>query len=305
MTTDRDAIQKWNEAVSAFTRYLETEVGLLPASVSSYQETLRGPVAAYLQGEAPELLSDRGSLHPDHAARFIAWGREHGWKGSTINHHLIVWRVVMRWMIYDESWGVERNVLDWILRVRYRTPERPVWTLGEALLFLATIEAVSDNPARDGALFGVFLTTGRRLFEVLALQWEHVDFDGRRIRVRGKGAKERVVPLVERTVGYLKAYQARQGGSTGLVFRRGNGKPCSRDYTQSRFRRFAAAAGLDEKKLSLHQLRHTALTLLIEAGVDVYTIKELAGHASLNTTGHYLHLAGTDLVSRFRAVAPF
>jgi site-specific recombinase XerD len=300
-----NAIETWNEAVSAFVRYLETEVGLLPTTVSSYQDTLRVSVGAFLTDEAPDLLARPGNLRPDHAARFIGWGREQGWKGSTINHHLIVWRVFIRWMVYDGSWGVDRNLLEWVERVRYRTPERPVWTLAQAQHFLATVEAVSDNPALDVAMFGVFLTTGLRLFEVLGLEWERVDYEGRRIRVRGKGSKERVVPLVEWMVGHLVAYQGRERRSTGRVFRRPDGTPCGREYAKSRLQRFAAAAGLTQERQSLHQLRHTALTLLIEAGVDVYTVKEMAGHASLNTTGHYLHLAGHDLVARYRAVAPF
>jgi site-specific recombinase XerC len=295
----------WHRALSAYHLYLEQEAGLTPATVQNYLEALRAPVAAFLLAENPALLVEPGKLTPEQVTRFVEWARRRGYQGSTINHHLTVWRGFLRWMGYDGNWGVYQNALELAEPVRYRAPEQAVWTLDEAMHFLDTVAAVSDRPALDHALFTVFLTTGLRLFEVLALRWEHVQWEAARLWVRGKGQKERFVPLIDRATVSLERYRGAESPTTGPVFVRQNGVPCGRDYVIGRFRRFSKQAGLDGKGLTVHQLRHTALTLLIQAGVDVYTVKEVAGHASLNTTGTYLHLHGPNLVARFRAASPF
>jgi site-specific recombinase XerD len=298
-------MQSWHAAVHEYQGYLEYEVGLTPSSVRDYAGTLNGPIARFLRAECPQLLDAPGALCRRHIIRFFDWAQHRGWKGSTINHHLAIWRVFVRWMVYDGAWGVEWNVLDLAAPVRYRAPEPAVWTLDEALSFLATVADLSDRPVQDAALFTLFLTSGLRLFEALSLVWPDIEWHARRIRVRGKGQKERFVPLVERAAACLRAYQQISPEASGRVFLGPEGFPVGRDYVTDRFQRFAAAAGLHRQGLTLHKLRHTALTLLMDAGLDVYMVKEVAGHSSLSTTGRYLHVSTVELVKRYRAVTPF
>ncbi|MGC8489064.1 MAG: tyrosine-type recombinase/integrase [Clostridia bacterium] len=299
------AMSPWHAAVHDYEGYLEYEVGLTPSSVRNYVGTLHGPIARFLGTECPQVLDAPGALCSHHVLRFFDWAHHRGWKGSTINHHLAIWRVFVRWMVYDGGWGVEWNVLDLAGPVRYRTPEAAVWTLDEAQRFLEAVARLSDRPVHDAALFTLFLSTGLRLFEALSLAWPDIEWSAGRIRVRGKGQKERFVPLVERAAACLRAYQQASPHASGPVFLGPEGSPVGRDYVMDRFQRFAGAAGLHRQGLTLHKLRHTALTLLMDAGLDVYMVKEVAGHSSLSTTGRYLHVSTVELVKRYRAVCPF
>lgn len=147
-----------------------------------------------------------------------------------------------------------------------------------------------------------FLTTvyscGLRLNEALNLQTSDIDADRMRIHVhRGKGAKDRYVPLPVSTLKVLRAYWVTHRNPI-LIFpalgRGGQDGPTSKipmniSTVQGALRRVVKQLGL-KKRISVHTLRHSYATHLLEAGVNIRRIQQYLGHASLNTTMVYLHL---------------
>lgn len=153
-----------------------------------------------------------------------------------------------------------------------------------------------DKPAEATILLAVavMVSTGVRGGELVTLQVDEVDLAGRRMRIQGKGAREREVYLADAwvtglTASYLSTRQLLGIDHAYLLFNR-SGNPLTTGALRGRLRHAAAAAGL-ERSITPHMLRHTAATQLIEAGVDIRFVQRLLGHASLSTTELYTHVA--------------
>ena len=141
------------------------------------------------------------------------------------------------------------------------------------------------------ALFSVIYDCGLRASEACSLQWYDISSDRRQVLVRrGKGGKDRVVPISPKTLQVLRAYWQSYGGP-GLVFKKdGRGTPIDAAYIRKGLKWQLRKAGLDPS-LTTHSLRHSHATHLLEAGEDIQTVQRRLGHRSLQTTTVYLHVA--------------
>lgn len=118
------------------------------------------------------------------------------------------------------------------------------------------------------------------------------------MRLIGKGNKERQVPLTEKTCRALEEYlKVRRPVSERerAVFLNKDGRAISRRGVQKLFERICVKAGLSRPGLFVHKLRHTCLTLLLQVGVDLVTLKEIAGHEHVSTTEIYLHVTQEEV----------
>ncbi|HEY8468849.1 MAG TPA: tyrosine recombinase XerC [Longimicrobiales bacterium] len=153
----------------------------------------------------------------------------------------------------------------------------------------------SFQATRDLAILETFYSTGMRLSELHLLDMADLDLVADQVRVRGKGRKERIVPLGRAAVTALRRYElrraevvARTGGDRHAVFLSLNGRRLSRRAIQRIVQRFLDQA-CGDADLSTHSLRHSFATHLLDAGADLLAVKELLGHASLSTTRIYTH----------------
>lgn len=150
--------------------------------------------------------------------------------------------------------------------------------------------------ARDHALLELLYACGIRRAELHGLDVEDADLVGDHVRVRGKGRKERIVPLGRAAVAALRRYEPRRAevlarrpdGDRRALFINDRGRRLSVRQIQNIVRALTAAASGDEG-VSTHALRHTFATHLLDAGADLVAVKELLGHASLSTTRIYTH----------------
>ena len=146
-------------------------------------------------------------------------------------------------------------------------------------------------PGRDRVLLQVAYGCGLRLNELLHLRVGDIDSARMVVHVRqGKGAKDRLVPLSVKLLQNLRAYWQQCRPRTWLFPGARIDQPMSDGNLQRRFARLVKRVGLS-KRCSMHTLRHSYATHLLEAGVDVLTLKALLGHSSLQTTARYLHLS--------------
>jgi integrase/recombinase XerD len=149
----------------------------------------------------------------------------------------------------------------------------------------------SAASGRDRLVVQVAYGCGLRLSELTHLRVSDIDSARMVIHVRqGKGAKDRLVPLSPRLLDELRAYWRMSRPRDWLFPGQKPGQPLNASHVQRRFTRARKQAGLT-KRCSMHTLRHSYATHLIEAGVDLFTLKELMGHRSLHTTALYLHLS--------------
>ncbi|MFB4164236.1 tyrosine-type recombinase/integrase [Alteribacillus sp. JSM 102045] len=162
---------------------------------------------------------------------------------------------------------------------------------------------------RNELLFKCLATSGMRRQELVDLKWEHIDLNNETILIRGKGNKERLLPLHQMVIPlfhqYRKQLLAHQLHDSQPVFINRYGNQMNPRGLHVMFKRILEKAGLPPHRFSLHHLRHTFATLLLqddENNVDVRTLQELLGHESLATTSMYTHI---DFKQKKKAISSF
>jgi integrase/recombinase XerC len=163
-------------------------------------------------------------------------------------------------------------------------------------------------PDRDVAILETIYSCGLRISELCGLQAADVNWDEQVIRVRGKGKKERQVPIGAPALDAIRAYWDRLPApplSGEPVFRRSGTDPRAMPprTLQHRLKHYLAIAGLDPH-LTPHKLRHSYATHLLDAGADLRSVQELLGHAHLVTTQVYTHVTTERLKKAYEAAHP-
>ncbi len=167
---------------------------------------------------------------------------------------------------------------------------------------LKLLQASDESDSkRNYCIITLFLNCGMRLSELVGINISDIDFSENRIKVLGKGHKERMVYLNNACVDSLNAYlEIRRNNlkaqSEPALFISNQNKRISKRRVQQIVEKTLNDAGLDGKGITTHKLRHTAATLMYQYGdADVLTLKELLGHVSVSTTEIYTHL-NNDIV---------
>jgi integrase/recombinase XerD len=178
-----------------------------------------------------------------------------------------------------------------------RTPRFPR-SLSEADVeaLLAAPDAATPMGLRDRAMLETLYATGLRVSELVALKTFEVNLDANVVRVMGKGAKERLVPLGEEAARWIAAYLKQRNSRAAALFVTARGGGMTRQAFWHLLRRYGARA-LPGKKLSPHVLRHAFATHLINHGADLRVVQLLLGHADISTTQIYTHVARERLKS--------
>jgi integrase/recombinase XerD len=179
-------------------------------------------------------------------------------------------------------------------RSRARLPQ--VLSRDEVLRLLAQPRGSSPSALRDRALLETMYACGLRASEVIGLELSELDLEGGVLRARGKGSKERIVPIGSKAIASLRVYLNRgRPRLVGLreeprVFLNLRGRQLSRQGLYKIVQRHAATAGLAHR-MSPHTLRHSFATHLLAGGCDLRSLQEMLGHADIATTQVYTHLS--------------
>jgi integrase/recombinase XerC len=285
-----------SDLVAEFLTHLEKERNLSPHTVAAYARDL-GELAAYLGAgsadgwswEGVDRLAVRG---------YVAHLAKRGIGKRSIARALSAVRTFYRYLQVNE-------IVDTNPGRAVGTPKSDKYLptyLGRAqvdtMLGAADdrLRGESGDPvcaARDLALLELLYSTGMRVSEVHGLNWLDIDLLSEQVKVRGKGRKERIVPLGAQAGLALRNYRAKREASPvkadrTAVFVNARGGRLS----VSGIQKIVAALlrQVDERKgLSVHSMRHTFATHMLDAGADLRAVQELLGHASVSTTQIYTH----------------
>lgn len=161
---------------------------------------------------------------------------------------------------------------------------------------------------RDTAILETFYSSGLRISELCGLRGEDIDFSGQVLRVRGKGKKERLVPVGQPALDSIRLYwqslgRSFVGAEPVFLAKSARPEPIQARLIQLRLKRYLALAGLDPS-LTPHKLRHSFATHLLDAGADLRSVQELLGHAHLVTTQIYTHVTTERLKQAYEAAHP-
>ena len=183
-------------------------------------------------------------------------------------------------------------------RSRGRLPK--VLTRDEVIRLLEQPRGITPGALRDRALLETMYACGLRASEAIGLELTELDLDVGVLRARGKGSKERLVPIGRKAIVTLQVY-LRDGrpalvglGDEARVFVNLRGAGLSRQGLYKIVQRHAATAGL-KHRMSPHTLRHTFATHLLAGGCDLRSLQEMLGHADIGTTQIYTHLSADRL----------
>jgi integrase/recombinase XerD len=285
--------------VREFVAYLRVEKGLRPASCEAYRRDLE-QFAEHVEGRNGLLVR---AAQAD-VSGFMEGLRVHAVESRSIARKLSCLRGFYRWLLMDKRIAHDPTV-------NVETPSS--WKVlpkslaeGEVAEMLertgvAARSADADGLAlRDHAILELLYAGGLRVGEIVALRVEDVHLDQARAQVRGKGDKERIVPLGRSAVEALERYLAmgRVGLLRGGVQRAGiplqralflsvRGNPLTRQWVWEMVR---GASGTGAKA-SPHMLRHSCATHMVEHGADLRSVQTLLGHADIATTQVYTHVA--------------
>ena len=174
-------------------------------------------------------------------------------------------------------------------------------SLDECLLLLETIRNSQEKyRVRDYAIITLFLNCGMRLSELVNINFSDIESDMSKLKVTGKGAKERIIYLNdacrEALSDYLKIRTTEHSKDENALFVSRNSKRISNSTVQKMLEKYFKLSGLSQRGYSVHKLRHTAATLMYSTGkVDIRVLKDILGHEQLNTTQIYTHISDKSM----------
>ncbi|HEX4523481.1 MAG TPA: site-specific tyrosine recombinase XerD [Casimicrobiaceae bacterium] len=279
------------ELIDAFCDQVWLQDGLAASSLASYRRDL-ATWSVWLERHAHKglLAADRTDVEAFLAAQFQKKA-----KIASINRRLSTLRRFYRLHAAQATVGADPTL-------RVKSPKLPrslPRNLSEdqvaALLGAPDTETLLG--LRDRAMLETLYATGLRVSELVGLKLSQVSLDMGVVRVLGKGNKERLVPLGEEAIDWLKRYcttaRAELGGDAKAeaVFVTARRGPMTRQAFWQLIKRHAATAGIARAALSPHTLRHAFATHLLNHGADLRVVQLLLGHSDITTTTIYTHVA--------------
>ena len=270
--------------LDAFADALWLEDGLSKNTLASYRQDLH-QFEIFLNGIS--LLEAR----EEHLSRFLASRRG---RTSSAARRLSTLKRFYAWCLRERKIKANPTVK---LDPPKRAPRFPK-TLSEADVeaLLAAPDANTPLGMRDRAMFEVLYAAGLRVSELIGLKVFEVNLDAGVLRIMGKGSKERLVPLGEEAVDWVRRYlrdfrpSLLKKKSSDHLFLTGRGAGMTRQAFWQNIKRYGARA-VPGKTLSPHVLRHAFATHLINHGADLRVVQMLLGHADISTTQIYTHVA--------------
>ncbi len=158
-------------------------------------------------------------------------------------------------------------------------------------------------PLRDAAILELFYSCGLRISELRGLDVKDVDFLGENVRVLGKGAKERIVPVGGPAMAALQRYQREAAVTQGPLFLGKTRGRITQQAIDQLLKKYLKLSSIPFK-ISPHKLRHSFATHLLDAGADLRSVQSLLGHASLSTTQIYTHVTKERLRQAYDEAHP-
>ena len=286
-------------AVKTFFSYLKTEKGVSPHTLRSYQSDLEQFVR-YLDSGGRRVAWKK-ITHQKLRGYLVHLGRT-GIRRSSISRKLTVLRSFFRFLHREEIISHDPARILAGPNQDHRLPT--VLTVDEMFQVVGAPKGGDHRALRDRAILETLYSTGIRLSELVALDFADLNETEGVIRVKGKGRKERIVPIGSKALESISVYRREvAAGIPGPVFVGPSGRRLS---SRTVARRVESAARLLSRGIHVtpHSLRHSYATHLLEGGADLRSIQELLGHVRLSTTQRYTHVSADRLMEVYDASHP-
>lgn len=286
---------------------LDSFVASLTASAPSTQRAYRSDLEGFVQWVSRLSITDPNQVDRKVLRRYLSYLHTRGYARRSTARKASALRRYFAWLA--RRGDIEVNPAGNLVAPKGSGRLPRVLKSEEVHALLDEVPARAETePAvrtRDDAVLELLYGSGLRVGELCALRMDDVDLEGETVRVWGKGAKERIVPMTEASVRALRAWLA--SGRAALT---SADSPPDALFLNRRGRRLGtrdARRLLDRRAVSPthpHALRHTFATHLLDGGADLRAVQELLGHADLSTTQHYTHVSKERLRQVLDATHP-
>lgn len=278
------------QLVEEFLDYLVVERGMARNTLAAYRHDIERYVG-YLQRQG---IANFNEVHPATVNAFLQQLAGVGLCASSVARNLSAIRMFHRFLVAEELATSDPTSATQLPKRAQLLPT--VLDVGEVEGLLAQPDASTPLGIRDRALLEFLYATGVRVSEVVTVALGDLLTDDEIVRVFGKGAKERIVPVGAQALHWVNRYLrevrplfAKAGKSQNILFIGARGRPMTRKAVWEIIKKYARAAGI-RKEVSPHSLRHSFATHLIEGGADLRVVQEMLGHADISTTQVYTHI---------------
>ncbi|MEE4173159.1 MAG: tyrosine recombinase XerC [Xanthomonadales bacterium] len=281
-----DRVGELNGWVQRFERHLVEERGVSPRTVEAYRRDLRG-FEAWLTGQEQ---SDPRKVTEHQVRAFVARRHRQGLGGRSLQRLLSALRGFYRYLLRESL--VAHNPAEGV-RAPRSGKRLPVTLDPDMLATLLDFPTETPIAVRDKAMMELFYSSGLRLSELAGLTWDQLDLGSGMVTVRGKGNKQRMVPVGRMAREALVAWREERAALADLgephVFVSLRGRPLAVRSIQARIGYWARHQGLPQH-VHPHLLRHSFASHMLESSGDLRAVQELLGHADISTTQVYTHL---------------
>ena len=288
---------------TAFFAFMATERSASPRTLANYRDAL----AAFRSWSGPRFSSWRLAQPDDFRDHLFALMKL-GLKHATIRLRFAALRSFYKFLVLRG--GLGRSP---VAEIQLPKPQRSL----PVVLSIAQIDDLLAIPlrlpvdkksppwlpVRDAAILELFYSSGLRISELLLLDVHHLDFIGETVRVTGKGAKQRIVPIGTPAITAIQRYRQAAAVTSGPLFLSKRRSRITQQAVDQLLKKYLKHSAIPFA-ISPHKLRHSFATHLLDAGADLRSVQSLLGHASLSTTQIYTHVTKERLKQAYDSAHP-
>jgi len=279
----------WNIVTKDFKRYLQLERGLAANSIDAYLHDV-----AKLQVYCEDHQLDFQRLAITDVQDFLIWVNTFGISPYTQSRLISGLKAFFSYLQLEDITTVNPAELIESPRLSRKIPS--VLNIEEIDKLIGALDLSSPEGVRNKAILELLYGCGLRVSELVNLKKSNLFLDVEFIKVEGKGSKERLIPIGQQAIKFLKIYldeirihQPVKAGFEDIVFLNKRGKSLSRVMIFIIIKDLATKIGLT-KKISPHTFRHSFASHLVEGGADLRAVQDMLGHESITTTEIYTHV---------------
>jgi integrase/recombinase XerC len=284
------------EHIEKFIRYLEVQKGASHHTLRAYRKDLEA-FDAYVQKDTPDvgLIDVRG---------FVALQIKQGLNKTTAGRRLASVRSFLKFM-HREGY-IKSNPAKLVSTPKTQAALPQFLSVDEVFSLIEKPGGIGFIHARDRAILELLYSSGLRVSEIADLNTDDVNTREAMVKVRGKGRKERILPVGGKAVDAIKSYLVERillKRTSRSLFLNRRGTQLSERGVRRIVVKYARMVGINGR-IGPHTLRHTFASHLLQGGADLRVIQELLGHSSLSTTQKYTHLDITHLMDVYDKAHP-
>ncbi|WLS85562.1 site-specific tyrosine recombinase XerD [Lactobacillus apis] len=297
-------MNKLQEDVEDYLRYSQIERGLSDNTIFAYRQDLMD-FLAFLKKEG---LNSWPTKAVDIDA-FLAEQRDLNKATSSISRMISSLRKFYQWLVRQNIQKINPMLEIDSPKKEHRLPV--ALGVDEVTKLLDQPDVTKKLGIRDRALLETLYATGIRVSELINLKFSDLHEELKLLKVLGKGSKERLIPISDVAISWIKSYQEKvrdplllkSGKYTDTIFLNNRGGALTRQAVWQIIKRYCQMAGI-KKNVTPHTLRHTFATHLLENGADLRIVQEILGHSDISTTQIYTNLSQQHILQVYAKTHP-